>query len=78
MHRTQIYLGDEQYRVLRARARALGTSLAAIIRDILDRHLVASRPKAAKDPLDDAIGIGRGHGEAVAENVDDYLYGRRR
>ena len=77
MHRTQIYLGDDQYHVLRARARKLGTTLAALIREILDQHLQGKPPgRRGKDPFDEVIGIGDGGGQAVAENVDDYLYGR--
>jgi len=39
MHRTTLYLTDEQDRVLRARARLDGTTKSAVIRGILDRDL---------------------------------------
>ena len=39
MHRTNIYLSDEQQRVLGARARTEGVSKAEIIRRILDEAL---------------------------------------
>ena len=39
MHRTNIYLTEEQDRVLRARAAADGTTKSAVIREILDRDL---------------------------------------
>ena len=35
-------------------------------------------PGQDADALDDVIGIGKGTGDAVAENVNDYLYGRKR
>ncbi len=42
MHRTNIYLTDEQDRALRARAQADRSTKSAVIRSILDRELVAS------------------------------------
>jgi len=78
MHRTQIYLEEAQYEMLRARARREGKSLAAVIRQILDEALGrgASRGRSA-DPLDGVIGMAEGDGSSVAENVAEYLYGDR-
>jgi predicted transcriptional regulator len=39
MHRTQIYLGDEQERALSARARTLGRTKSALIREAIDSYL---------------------------------------
>jgi hypothetical protein len=39
MHRTQIYLGDEQETQLAARARQLGRSRSDLIREAIDRYL---------------------------------------
>lgn len=75
MHRTQIYLEQSQYELLKSRARREGKSLAAIIRDILDAHLVGARRRSDHDPLRRVIGIGEGDGSAVAENYEDILYG---
>jgi hypothetical protein len=75
MHRTQIYLEDGQYEALRARARVLGKSLAAVIREILDEHLSGYRRGQREDPFAGVIGIGEGDGSRVAENYEDYLYG---
>ena len=74
MHRTQIYLEEGQYQILRALARREGRSLAAVIRGILDAHLSGASSRAV-DPLDGVLGVGEGDGSAVAENCDDYLYG---
>ncbi len=76
MHRTQIYLDEGQYQLLRARARRQGKSLAAIIREIIDEYLDTGK-RAKGDPLAAVIGIGEGDGSAVAENYEDYLYGER-
>jgi plasmid stability protein len=75
MHRTQIYLEDVQYELLRARARREGQSLAAVIRKILTDHLGGHRGGPRKDEFDAVIGIGEGDGARVAENYEDYLYG---
>ncbi len=42
VRRTQIYLGDEQDRLLNARARDLGTTKSAVIRDAIDTFLTAA------------------------------------
>ena len=75
MHRTQIYLEEGHYELLRARARREGKSLAAVIREILSDHLGAGRKHRERDECAGAIGIGAGDGSRVAENYEDYLYG---
>ena len=76
MHRTQVYLEDGQYQVLRTRARREGRTLASLIREIIDRHIEGKA--LGEDPFDAAIGIGKGDGSAVAENHAEYLYGDKR
>jgi predicted DNA-binding protein len=39
MHRTQIYLGDEQERALTDRARQVGSTKSALIREAIDSYL---------------------------------------
>ena len=77
VHRTQIYLEQGQYELLRARARREGKSLAAVIRDSVDAYIGGAAAKAAPDPLQRVIGIGKGDGMAVAENYEDFLYGAK-
>jgi hypothetical protein len=48
--RTQIYLSQEQRRLLDARGRATGAPLAKMIRDAVDAYLVDEAPD-----LDDAL-----------------------
>src|SRR3989304_3299397 len=76
VHRTQVFLDDDQYRALRTLARRTGKSMGALIREMIGAHFRVPRP-AGKDPFDEVIGIGRGDGAPVAENVSDYLYGER-
>lgn len=75
MHRTQVYLEESQYQLLRSLARRKGKSLAAVLRDILDAYLQAPVGTAFQDPFRRVIGIGKGDGSAVAEDYEDYLYG---
>ena len=79
MHRTQVYLEDGQYSMLRTQARRQGKTLAAVIREILDAHLgTGGSARRPRDPMEDVIGLGKGDGSAVAENHAEYLYGRQR
>jgi hypothetical protein len=75
MHRTQIYLADDQYQTLRARARREGRSLAAVIRGILSDHLEGDPGYPERDGFSEVVGIGEGDGSRVAENYEEYLYG---
>ncbi len=69
---------NNQYQLLRSRAKRDGKSMAAVIREILDKHLAGKAAQPRLDPLHHAIGIGKGDGAAVAENYEDFLYGEKR
>ncbi len=77
VHRTQIYLEEGHYQMLRSIARRKGKSLAAVLRDIIDCYLQPSSATADSDPFHRVIGIGKGDGSAVAENYENYLYGEK-
>lgn len=49
MHRTNIYLTDEQRDALDARARAEGTSRAELVRQVLDRALHGESDRLSAD-----------------------------
>jgi hypothetical protein len=75
MIRTQISLPEEQMARLREAAERRGTSIAAVVREAVDKEL-------ASDPQDrevlweralQAVGRFRGDGAPVAENHDEYL-----
>ena len=44
-HRMQLLLDDERYQRVQALARQRGTSVAAVIREALDRGLPATQPR---------------------------------
>lgn len=45
MHRTQIYLGDDQDRALTARAQQAGRTKSALIREAIDSYLTPQAPE---------------------------------
>lgn len=68
MHRTNIYLSDEQERALATRARLEGKTRSAVIRAILDREL-ALPPDA---DLQEAFGrLATGYHDLVRGLFDD-------
>ena len=74
-HRTQLQLDDGRYQYLSLKAKAEGKSIAQVVRDLIDEDHKRRGSHRRKDSLDDIIGVFSGDGSAVAEHVDDYLYG---
>lgn len=74
MHRTQISLEQEQYRLLGIEATRLGISLSALIRNLVDEHFQTGGGPL-EDPLDAVTGIGSGTGDPVGREHNRYLYG---
>lgn len=78
MVRTQISLTQEQYDALQVLAERRSESMAAVIRDAVDRLVALSQQTAAEALLEmagqfpDITGDGA---TDVSENHDDYLYG---
>jgi len=80
MVRTQIQLPEEQHRLLRAEAHRRGTSMAAVVRDLVAAGLSSqTSPKTPRrySALLDMIGCGRDTATDVSENHDAYLAGTR-
>lgn len=74
MHRTQILLQEEQYRILGLEAKRTGISVSALIRNLVDTHF-RGRDNIREDSLEIIIGIGTGTGEAAGKNHNHLLYG---
>jgi len=76
MHRTQICLEEAQYAALREHSRRTGKSIAAIIREILDRELSALGTTGRKraSGLSKIQGLVRDPGFG-GEDHDETLYG---
>ena len=74
MHRTQISLEHEQYRLLGVEAKRKGISLSALIRTLVDQHFNAGAAREI-DPLEVVAGIGSGTGAPIGREHNRYLYG---
>lgn len=72
MHKTQLYLEEFQYMVLRDRAVREKKSIAQLVREMIDQAIT---PKKGKDPLDNAAGLFSSGYTNIGQNFDDYLYG---
>ena len=51
--------------------------MAELIRAVLDEYLSGRSYGSGEDPLQKAIGIGKGDGSAVAEHCEEFLYGEK-
>lgn len=69
MHKTTIYLDDEQYDRVRRLAEATGKTQAAIIREALER-MTAPGPVRPR-----SIGLGRSGRTDLSERAEDLLDG---
>ncbi len=74
-YRTQLYLDETQYRFLKETAARYETSIAGVVRDLIDREIEGVEPVDESDPLfrmtQDAVRTGRSDG-SVAH--DHYIY----
>jgi predicted DNA-binding protein len=84
MKRTQIYLPKNQKDVLRERARKYGTTMSAVIRELIDHGLREAQPdkqkkSAAANSMFAVLEKIKKSGEKgppdLAVNHDKYLYG---
>lgn len=75
-HRTQLYLNEAQHLFLKESAAKYNTSIAEVVRALIDREMGGAEAPDATDPLfrlaETAVATGRTDG---AQNHDRYLYG---
>lgn len=76
--RTQVYLPEELYRRLRARASKTGKSMAEQIRESLERYLDETEAAVPKpdDPLWGLAAQAEGTDRDLSSRHDTYLYGK--
>jgi predicted DNA-binding protein len=67
----QIYLDDRQHRALKAIARNSGSSIAALVRESIERYLEAI--PIAEDPAMRIVALGGGGPRDLARNHNKYL-----
>ncbi len=77
MKRVNVSLSQRDYHFLQREARLGRTSMAAVIREMIEDKMRARRRILVGHPFQNIIGLGRGDGSPVSENHDQYLYGWR-
>lgn len=75
--RTQIYLSEDQHRLLRERAERSRQSMAELVRRAIDQylqHLETEEVLSQDDPVFDIIGKGESDVSDLSVAHDKYLY----
>jgi hypothetical protein len=89
MIRTQIYLTEKQYRVLKEKSHAENQSIAGVLRMLVDKEIVqvkdAAGSKKKKNVGNTLLAMARRAEKEglsgppdLASNVDEYLYGDKK
>lgn len=73
--RTQVYFPEKLYRDVKKRAKAESKSLAAVVREAVEKHLEEKEIDWENDPIFKAAGIVKSGVRDLAVNHDHYLYG---
>ena len=74
MVRTQVYFSAEQHATLRRAAAGEGVSMTALLRRLVDRHLLAKRGEVHdREAYFTLVGSGESGLTDVAERHDEYL-----
>lgn len=76
--RTQVYFPEKLYREVRKRAKAESKSVAAVVREAVEKHLKEKEIDWENDPIFKAAGIIKSGVKDLALNHDHYLYGMPR
>lgn len=80
LHRSQVYIGEDQIRLLKLEARKENLSVSELIREAIQSFL-NKKSKAINwdnDPLTKAIGKFHSDVKDASTNHDFYLYGKKR
>lgn len=77
MHRTQLYLENHQYLLLKDWASKQKKSIAQLVRELVDAAL-KHPAKNLSDPLNDLVGTADSGYSNISRNADAYLYGDER
>ena len=72
MHRTQIYLKEEEYDVLKREAFNKNCSISEVLRNVVDNKFLV-KPKVTADRLNGIVGLFKDGKKDVSKNHDKYL-----
>ena len=72
--RTQVLLGEAQYRWLATQARQKRKSRSEVLRELIDTQRATRARGREEDPLFRIVGMAKDPARDVAEHHDRYLY----
>jgi hypothetical protein len=79
MKRTQLYLNDDERRILEQISRKSGKSVGQLVREAIDEMYcgkkVVEKPISDRDPIWKFIGSGMSRETDISARHDHYLYG---
>lgn len=76
--RTQVYFPEKLYRDVKKRAKAESKSVAAIVREAVEKHLEEKKIDWDNDPIFKLVGIAKSGVTDFSVNHDHYLYGAKK
>lgn len=76
--RTQVYFPEKLYREVQKRAKAESKSVAAVVREAVERHLEEKEVDWENDPFFRAAGFFTSDVGDLSLNHDHYLYGAKK
>ncbi|MBI4397684.1 MAG: CopG family transcriptional regulator [Candidatus Omnitrophica bacterium] len=80
LHRSQVYIGEDQIRLLKLEARKENLSVSELIREAIQSFLT-KKSKAINwdnDPLTKAVGKFKSDVKDASTHHDFYLYGKKK
>jgi hypothetical protein len=72
--RTQVYFPEKLYRDVKRRAKAESKSVAAVVREAVEKHLEEKEIDWENDPFFKAVGFIKSGVTDMSVNLDHYLY----
>lgn len=76
--RTQVYFPEKLYRDVRKRAKYESKSVAAVVREAVEKHLEEKEIDWDNDPIFKLVGIAKSGVTDLSVNHDHYLYGAKK
>lgn len=76
--RTQVYFPEKLYRDVKKRAKAESKSLAAVVREAVQKHMAGKEIDWENDPIFKLAGIMKTGTKDLSVNHDHYIYGVRK
>ena len=81
MKRTQLYLDEEEHKILKGLSRKTGKSIGQLVREAVDElycgNKILEKPLSDEDPIWKFIGAGKSSETDVSRKHDRYLYGNQ-